>query len=108
MYLHGYGVPKDAFRAAEYFKAAAEQDFPAAQTRFGALFLDQGDVQTATKYFELAARWGWMEAFYYLAEIVNFGVGRERHCGMASAYYKMVAERASFFIHRGKRCVRER
>ncbi|PCG97952.1 Tetratricopeptide-like helical [Penicillium occitanis (nom. inval.)] len=94
MYLHGYGVPKDTFRAAEYFKAAAEQDFPAAQTRFGALFLDQGDVQTATKYFELAARWGWMEAFYYLAEIVNFGVGRERHCGMASAYYKMVAERA--------------
>lgn len=94
MYLHGYGVPKDAFRAAEYFKAAAEQDFPAAQTRFGALFLDQGDVQTATKYFELAARWGWMEAFYYLAEIVNYGVGREPHCGMASAYYKMVAERA--------------
>lgn len=94
MYLHGYGVPKDVFKAAEYFKAAAEQDFPAAQTRFGALFLDQGDVQTATKYFELAARWNWMEAFYYLAEIVNFGVGRERHCGMASAYYKMVAERA--------------
>lgn len=94
MYLHGYGVPQDAFKASEYFKVAAEQDFPAAQTRFGALFLDQGDVQTATKYFELAARWGWMEAFYYLAEIANLGVGRERHCGMASAYYKMVAERA--------------
>lgn len=94
LYLHGYGVPQDSFKASEYFKAAAEQDFPAAQTRFGALFLDQGDVQTATKYFELAARWGWMEAFYYLAEIANFGVGRERHCGMASAYYKMVAEKA--------------
>jgi SEL1 protein len=35
-----------------------------------------------------------MEAFYYLAEIANYGIGRERHCGMASAYYKMVAERA--------------
>ncbi|KAL1962530.1 hypothetical protein VTN77DRAFT_9405 [Rasamsonia byssochlamydoides] len=94
MYLHGYGVPQDAYKASSYFKAASEQDFPAAETRLGALFLDQGDVQTATKYFELAARWGWMEAFYYLAEIANNGIGQERHCGMASAYYKMVAERA--------------
>ncbi|KAI9932075.1 ERAD-associated protein [Aspergillus wentii] len=94
MYLHGYGVPQDAFKASSYFKAAADQDFPAAETRLGALFLDQGDIATATKYFELAARWGWMEAFYYLAEISNNGVGRERHCGMAAAYYKMVSERA--------------
>ncbi|KAN0068661.1 hypothetical protein V8E54_013385 [Elaphomyces granulatus] len=94
MYLHGYGVPQDAFKAAAYFKAASELDFPASETRLGALFLDQGDVPTATKYFELAARWGWIEAFYYLAEIANIGIGRERHCGMASAYYKMVAERA--------------
>src|SRR5699024_6631182 len=56
--------------------------------------LDQGDVSTATKYFELAAHWGWMEAFYYLAEMSNNGVGRQRHCGMAASYYKMVAERA--------------
>ncbi|KNG81219.1 ubiquitin-protein ligase Sel1/Ubx2 [Aspergillus nomiae NRRL 13137] len=94
MYLHGYGVQQDAFRAASYFKSASEQDFPAAETRLGALFLDQGDVPTATRYFELAARWGWMEAFYYLAELSNNGIGRERHCGMAASYYKMVAERA--------------
>ncbi|PYH99411.1 putative ubiquitin-protein ligase Sel1/Ubx2 [Aspergillus ellipticus CBS 707.79] len=94
MYLQGYGVSQDAFRAASYFKAASEQDFPASETRLGALFLDQGDVQTATRYFELAARWGWMEAFYYLAELSNNGVGRQRHCGMAASYYKMVAERA--------------
>lgn len=94
MYLHGYGVPQDAFKAASYFKSAAEQDFPASQIRLGALFLDQGDVQAASKYFELAARWGWMEAFYYLAEMAHHGVGRERHCGIALAYYKMVAERA--------------
>lgn len=94
MYLHGYGVSQDAFRAASYFKAAAEQDFPASETRLGALFLDQGDVETASRYFELAARWGSMEAFYYLAELSNGGIGRRRHCGMASAYYKMVAERA--------------
>ncbi|KAJ5578488.1 uncharacterized protein N7459_007452 [Penicillium hispanicum] len=94
MYLHGYGVPQDPHKAASYFRAAADQDMPAAQTRIGALFLDQGDVATATRYFDLAARWGWMEAYYYLAEMANFGVGRQRHCGVAAAYYKMVAEKA--------------
>lgn len=96
MYLHGYGVPQDAYRAASYFKAASEseQDLPASETRLGVLFLDQGDVATAARYFELAAFWGSMEAFYYLAEMSNFGIGRQRHCGMAAAYYKIVAERA--------------
>ncbi|EPS25646.1 hypothetical protein PDE_00580 [Penicillium oxalicum 114-2] len=98
MYLHGYGVPKDAYKAASYFKSAAEQDIPAAETRLGALFLDQGDVVAASRYFELAARWGWMEAYYYLAEMANFGVGRQAHCGVAAAYYKMVAEKAEI-IH---------
>ncbi|KAK4866401.1 hypothetical protein LT330_008333 [Penicillium expansum] len=94
MYLKGYGVPQDGFKASHYFKAAAEQDSPASESRLGALFLDQGDVATATRYFELAARWGWMEAYYYLAEMANFGIGRQRHCGVAAAYYKMVAEKA--------------
>jgi SEL1 protein len=94
VYLNGYGVPQDGYKASEYFKAAAEQDLPASESRLGALFLDQGDVETATRYFELAARWGWMEAYYYLAEMANFGVGRQRHCGVATAYYKMVAEKA--------------
>lgn len=94
MYLHGYGVPQDAVVASSHFRAAADQDFPASQTRLGALFLDQGDVATATRYFELAARWGWMEAFYYLAEMFNYGIGRQRHCGTATVFYKMVAERA--------------
>ncbi len=94
MYLKGFGVPKDAFRAADYLKAAAEQDFASAQVHLGVLFLDQGDVQTAVKYFELAARHGHIEALYYLAEINNLGVGRERSCGIATAYYKVVAEKA--------------
>ncbi|KAJ6104896.1 Tetratricopeptide-like helical [Penicillium sp. IBT 16267x] len=94
MYLHGYGVPQDAWKASNYFQAAAEQDYPAAETRLGALFLDQGDVATAARYFDIAARHGWMEAYYYLAEMANFGVGRQRHCGVAAAYYKMVAEKA--------------
>lgn len=98
VYLHGYGVPQDGYRASEYFKAAADQDLPASESRLGALFLDQGDVTTATRYFELAARWGWMEAYYYLAEMANFGIGRQQHCGVATAYYKLVAEKAEI-IH---------
>ncbi|EEP82235.1 conserved hypothetical protein [Uncinocarpus reesii 1704] len=93
MYLHGYGVPQDALKAASYFKAASEADYPFAEIQLGALFLDQGDVPTATRYFELAARYGATEAFYYLAEIAERGIGKERHCGMATGYYKMVAER---------------
>lgn len=93
MYLHGLGVKKDAIIAADYFKVAADQDFPSAQVNLGKLFLDQGDVQTATRFFELAARHNHIEAFYHLAEMSNNGVGRERSCGVATVYYKLVAEK---------------
>ncbi|KAI4116556.1 MAG: hypothetical protein LQ345_003043 [Seirophora villosa] len=94
MYLHGYGVRKDPVVAADYFKEAANQDMASAQTHLGRLFLDQGDISTATRYFDLAARNGHIEAFYHLAEISNNGIGRERSCGIATAYYKLVAEKA--------------
>lgn len=94
MYLNGFGIRRDPVQAAEYFKASADQDYAPAQVNFGALFLDQGDVQIATRYFELAARHSHIEAFYYLAEIANRGVGRDKSCGVASAYYKIVAEKA--------------
>lgn len=93
MYLQGLGVKKDAVKAADYFKEAADQDFASAQVNLGQLFLDQGDIQTATRFFELAARHGHIEAFYHLAEINNNGVGRDRSCGVATAYYKLVAEK---------------
>ncbi len=93
MYLHGLGVRKDGLAAADYFKEAANQDFAAAQVNLGQLYLDQGDTATATRYFDIAARHGHIEAFYHLAEISNNGVGRDRSCGMATAYYKLVAEK---------------
>lgn len=98
MYLHGYGVPKDPLKAAEYFGAAADQDVAAAQVQLGILFLDQGDIQTALRYFDIAARNGHIEAFYYLAEMINQGIGRDRSCGMAAVYYKIVAERAEILV----------
>ena len=94
MYRDGLGVPKDSVKAAMYFKAASEQDHSGSQSALGAMFLDQGDVETAGRYFELSARNGFTEAFYYLAEMTSRGIGREKHCGMATAYYKIVAEKA--------------
>ncbi|OCT49892.1 putative ubiquitin-protein ligase Sel1/Ubx2 [Cladophialophora carrionii] len=94
MYRDGLGVPQDGVRAGAYLKAAAEQSLPLAQSALGVLFLDQGDIDTAARYFELAAGAGVMESFYYLAELTDQGVGRERNCGLAAAYYKVVAERA--------------
>lgn len=94
MHLHGLGVPRDPLKAAEYFAPAADQDLASAQVQLGRLFLDQGDVRTATQYFELAARNGHIEAFYYLAELNNLGIGRDRSCSVAAVYYKIVAEKA--------------
>ena len=93
MHLHGLGVRQDAVVAADYFKEAANQDFPSAQSYMGTLFLDQGDINTAIRFFDLAARHQHIEALYHLAEINNNGVGRERSCEMATAYYKMVVEK---------------
>ncbi|EFQ86819.1 hypothetical protein CFE70_010314 [Pyrenophora teres f. teres 0-1] len=94
MYLNGLGVPEDPVKAAELFGAAADQDLAVAQVRLGALFLDQGDIAIAIKYFELAARHGHLEAFYFLAEMTHNGVGRDKSCPVAAAYYKLVAEKA--------------
>jgi SEL1 protein len=97
MLLHGYGIPKNVSRAAELFKAAADQDYAPAQVQIGALYLDQGhadDLANANHYFELAARYGNLEAFYYLAEMNLAGVGREKSCSTAVGFYKSVAEKA--------------
>lgn len=94
MYLDGLGVPQDILKAADYLSAAADQDLAVAQTEMGILFLDQGDTITAAKYFELATRNHHIEAFYYLAEMNNKSIGRDRSCGIAAVYYKIVVEKA--------------
>lgn len=94
MHLQGLGMEVNVAKAADLFSAAADQDLAVAQTHLGVLFLDQGDITTASKYFELAARNSHVEAIYYLAELSNQGIGREQSCGMAAVYYKIVAEKA--------------
>ncbi|KAI1855669.1 hypothetical protein JX266_000534 [Neoarthrinium moseri] len=101
MSLKGYGVPHNFQRATELFKAAADQDFGTAQVALGALYLDQGnkdDLKIANHYFESAARYGNIEAQYYLAEMMHFGVGRDKTCHTALNYYKVVSEKAEPFL----------
>lgn len=92
MYLDGLGVPQDPKRAAEYFKPAADNNLAVAQTALGILFLDQGDVNTARSYFELAIDAGHIEAYFYLAQMAEYGIGRNKVCAIASLYYTKVAE----------------
>jgi len=99
MHQKGLGVLQDSVKAAEYWAAAADQDLSAAQAKLGAMLLDQGDVPNAVRYFELAARHAHIEAVYYLAEITNQGIGRERNCNAAASYYKAVAEQHDPIFH---------
>ena len=94
LHILGEGdVPKDQGKALQHFKASAEQNYPPAQVAIGKMYLEQNEVIIATRYFELAARQGHVEAFYYLAELNHKGIGREKSCGIAAAYYKIVSER---------------
>ncbi|KAH6651711.1 hypothetical protein BKA67DRAFT_537571 [Truncatella angustata] len=101
MALKGYGMTKNVQRATEFFKAAADQEHGPAQVALGALHLDQGtndDLKIANHYFESAARYGNVEAMYYLAEMMHHGVGRDKMCNSALNYYKAVSEKAEPFV----------
>lgn len=97
MMLHGYGVAKNIGKATDLFKASADQDYALSQVQLGVLFLDRGqpeDVRIANDYFELAARYGNIEAQYYLGEMIHHGIGRDKACAQAMNLYKTVAEKA--------------
>jgi SEL1 protein len=91
--LGARNVPKDQGKALQYFKASAQQNHTSAQVAIAKMYLERNEVLIATRYFELAARQGHVEAFYYLAEMNDKGIGREKSCGLAAAYYKLVVER---------------
>jgi SEL1 protein len=98
MYLYGHGVEIDPVKASEYFGPAADQDLASAQVRLGTLMLDQGDLETAEKYFRLAFRNGHIEGAYYLAELANNNIGRDAGCNAAAMYYKIVAEKTEAIL----------
>src|SRR5437667_2042396 len=93
LHILGVGdVHKDQVKALQLFKLSAEQNYAHAQVAIGKMYLEQNEVLIATRNFELAARQGHVEAFYYLAELNHEGIGRDKSCGIAAAYYKIVAE----------------
>jgi SEL1 protein len=97
MLLNGYGGKENIRKAMDLMRASSEQGYHHAQVQMGRLYLDQGgpdDVRVANNYFELAAQHGNIEAFYHLAELTHFGVGREKLCTQSLIYYKIVAEKA--------------
>lgn len=97
MMLNGYGLSKNIGKATDLFKASADQDYALSQVQLGVLFLDRGapeDVRVANDYFELAARYGNIEAQYYLGEMIHHGIGRDKACAQALGLYKVVAEKA--------------
>ncbi|GAO13450.1 hypothetical protein UVI_02016630 [Ustilaginoidea virens] len=97
MLLNGHGEKENVRRASELLQQAAAGDYAPAQVEMGRLYLDQGDsgdLQAASNFFDLAARYGNIESHYYLAEMMHHGVGREKSCSLALGYYKNVAEKA--------------
>ena len=93
MHLHGLGaIPRDIKKAEELFKAAADSEHKGAQINLGKMMAAKGDMVAAARYFESAARAGRVEAFYYLAQFYEHGIGREKNCAMATQYYKIVSE----------------
>lgn len=93
MHLLGLGsVQRDVAKAEELFKAAADNDHKGAQVNLGKILAARGDLVSAARQFESAARVGRSEAFFYLAQFFHHGVGREKDCAMATQYYKIVAE----------------
>lgn len=93
MHLLGLGpIQRDLAKAEELFKAAADNEHKGAQVNLGKILAARGDLVSAARQFESAARVGRSEAFFYLAQFFHHGVGREKDCAMATQYYKIVAE----------------
>ncbi|KAG5536079.1 hypothetical protein RHGRI_023759 [Rhododendron griersonianum] len=116
LYVKGYGVEKKnytkidfmvsscyiGFQAKEYFEKAADNDEAGGHYNLGVMYLKgigvkqdgvKRDVKLACKYFILAANAGQPKAFYQLAKMFHTGVGLKKNLPMATALYKLVAER---------------
>lgn len=93
MHLDGLGpIQRDVAKAEVFFKAAADNEHKGAQVSLGKILAARGDLVTASRLFESAARAGRAEPYFYLAQFSHHGIGREKNCAIATQYYKLVAE----------------
>ncbi|CAG8547892.1 7042_t:CDS:10, partial [Funneliformis caledonium] len=98
MYMEGVEVIRNYDQAIHLFKLAAEKEYSEAQVNLGLIYLHQkGDYPTAFEFFRLAANQDHhILAHYYLAEMYTQGLGTEKSCAVAAAFYKNVAERGDW------------
>lgn len=73
MYRDGLGMKRDMKKAVEYFEASAgagQSSSVGGCVNLAKIHVEMGDYSTASKYFDLALRYGSsFEAFYHLAAI---------------------------------------
>ncbi|KAJ7970262.1 ERAD-associated E3 ubiquitin-protein ligase component HRD3A [Quillaja saponaria] len=98
LYVKGYGVEKKNYtKAKEYFEKAADNEEVGGHYNLGVMYLKgigvKRDVKLACKYIIAAANAGQPKAFYQLAKMFHTGVGLKKNLAMATALYKLVAER---------------
>ena len=95
MYFRGLGVKQDDARAAELFRAAAQQGHAHAQYSLGVMYsLGRGvekDYKTALKWFRKAAQQGVAQAQFNLGVFYENGYGVKPDSDTAAKWYKRAA-----------------
>ena len=95
MYEEGEGVPKDAAKAAVWYRKAAEQGLAASQLQLGRLYyLGEGvpkDAAKAAAWLRKAAEQGLAEAQLALAFMYAEGRGVPKHDGEAEEWFRQAA-----------------
>jgi hypothetical protein len=96
MYLHGDGVAQDYKEAVKWFRLAADQKDPMAQSVLGAMYRDgQGviqDYEESAKWFRLAAEKGDADAQYELGVAYEEGKGVIQDLREAVKWIRLSAE----------------
>jgi len=95
-YIYGTDVPKDAAKAAEYFKMAADQGFLPARRELGLLLASgegvEPDMEKALEYLSEAADNLDPSALYHLGLMYEVGIGVEKDLQKAVRMLAYAAE----------------
>jgi hypothetical protein len=96
-HMNGYGVNKDHFAAAKWFRLAANRGLPSAMNNYGGLLLDgigvPRDEAAALRWFRAGAARGHGLAMYNLGIVYSKGRGVPQDLGAAIAWLRKAAAR---------------
>ncbi|KAF9167603.1 ERAD-associated protein [Actinomortierella ambigua] len=99
MYRDGVaGLTRDLNEAKQWFYKAANKASAEAQVNYGHLLLAAGQAYhpQARQAFEQAATAYNFEAYYYLGDMYQHGIGGHADCELATKYFKFVTERGDW------------